>query len=134
VDLAKRYNEPKIVIDAIASHHQDVEANSVIDVLLQAGDTLSAARPGARREMLETYIKRLQNLEKIADSFKGVDKAYAIQAGREIRVIVVPEQVKDHEVGYLAKDVAKKIEEELAYPGEIKVTIIRETRAVEFAK
>ncbi len=134
VELAKRYNEPKIVVDAIAAHHQDVEANSVIDVLLQAGDTLSAARPGARREMLETYIKRLQNLEKIADSFKGVEKAYAIQAGREIRVIVVPEQVKDHEVGYLAKDIAKKIEGELAYPGEIKVTIIRETRAVEFAK
>jgi len=134
VELAKRYNEPKPVIDAIAAHHQDVEANSVIAVLLQAADTLSAARPGARREMLETYIKRLQKLEEVADSFKGVDKAYAIQAGREIRVMVVPEQIKDHEVGYLAKDIAKKIEEELAYPGEIKVTVLRETRAVEYAK
>jgi ribonuclease Y len=134
VDLAKRYNEPKIVVEAIAAHHQDVEANSVVAVLLQAADTLSAARPGARREMLETYIKRLQSLEEIADSFKGVDKAYAIQAGREIRVIVTPEQVKDHEVGYLAMDIAKKIEDELAYPGEIRVTVIRETRAVQFAK
>jgi ribonuclease Y len=134
VELAKRYNEPKAVIDAIAAHNQDVEANSVIAVLLQAADTLSAARPGARREMLETYIKRLQKLEEVADSFKGVDKAYAIQAGREIRVMVIPEQIKDHEVGYLAKDIAKKIEEELAYPGEIKVTVLRETRAVEYAK
>lgn len=134
VELAKRYNEPKIIVDAIAAHHQDVEADSVIAVLLQAADTLSAARPGARREILETYIKRLQKLEEIADSFKGVEKAYAIQAGREIRVIVVPEQVKDYEVGYLAKDIAKRIEDELAYPGEIKVTVIRETRAVEHAK
>ena len=134
VDLAKHYSESAGVAEAIAAHHQDVEANSVVAVLLQAADTLSAARPGARREMLETYIKRLQKLEEVADSFKGVDKAYAIQAGREIRVIVMPEQIKDHEVGYLAKDIAKKIEDELAYPGEIRVTVIRETRAVQFAK
>ncbi|RMF94071.1 MAG: ribonuclease Y, partial [Nitrospinota bacterium] len=103
-------------------------------VLLQAADALSAARPGARREMLETYIKRLEKLEEIGDSFEGVEKTYAIQAGREIRVIVTPEKVNDVEAMYLARDIAKRIEKEVTYPGQIKVTVIRETRAVEYAK
>lgn len=134
VELAMKYNEPKIVVDAIAAHHEDVEASSIEAVLLQAADALSAARPGARREMLESYIKRLEKLEQIGDSFKGVEKAYAIRAGREIRVIVHPEKISDAEIVFLAQDMAKKIEEELDYPGEIKITVIRETRVVEYAK
>ena len=134
VDLARRYNESKIVINAIASHHEDVEAESIIAVLVAASDALSASRPGARREMLESYVKRLEQLEKVCDSFKGVDKAYAIHAGREIRVIVEPDKLNDSEVMFLAKDIAKKIESDMAYPGEIKVTVLREVRAIEYAR
>ena len=134
VDLARRYNETKVVINAIASHHEDVEAESVIAILVAASDALSASRPGARREMLESYIKRLEQLEKVCDSFKGVEKAYAIHAGREIRVIVEPDKLNDSEVMFLAKDIAKKIEADMAYPGEIKVTVLREVRAIEYAR
>lgn len=134
VDLARRYNESKIVINAIAAHHEDVEPESVIAVLVAAADALSASRPGARREMLESYVKRLEQLEKICDTFKGVDKAYAIHAGREIRVIVEPEKLNDSEIMFLAKDIAKKIESEMAYPGEIKVTVLREVRVIEYAR
>jgi ribonuclease Y len=134
VDIARRYNESKIVINAIGSHHGDCEAESPIAILVAAADALSASRPGARREMLETYIKRLEQLEKIGESFKGVEKTFAIQAGREIRVIVEPGKISDQEATFLAKDIAKKIETEMAYPGEIKVTVIRETRSIEFAR
>jgi ribonuclease Y len=134
VDLARRYNESKIVINAIAAHHEDVEPESVIAILVAASDALSASRPGARREMLESYVKRLEQLEKICDAFKGVDKAYAIRAGREIRVIVEPEKLNDSEIMFLAKDIAKKIESEMAYPGEIKVTVLREVRVIEYAR
>jgi ribonuclease Y len=134
VDIARRYREPRVVINAIASHHEDVEAESVIAVLVAAADAVSASRPGARREMLESYVKRLTQLEEIATSFKGVEKTFAIQAGREIRIIVEPETIKDADTQFLAKDIAKKIEKEMAYPGEIKVTVVRETRAVEYAR
>ncbi|MFH1994298.1 MAG: ribonuclease Y [Nitrospinota bacterium] len=134
VDLARRYNESKLVINAIGSHHGDIEAETAIAVLVAAADALSASRPGARREMLETYIKRLEQLEAIGKSFKGVEKAFGIQAGREIRVIVIPDKVSDKESIFLAKDIAKKIEQEMAYPGEIKVTVLRETRATEYAR
>ncbi|MEC9488259.1 MAG: ribonuclease Y [Halanaerobium sp.] len=132
-DLAGKYGETERVIHAIAAHHGDVEANSVEAVLVAAADAVSAARPGARRETLESYIKRLESLEKIADSFSGVDKSYAIQAGREIRIIVKPEEIKDETAPKLARDIVKNIEKELDYPGQIKVTVIRETRAVEYA-
>lgn len=134
VDLLKKYNESQEIINAVEAHHQDVEAKSVYGVLIQAADAISATRPGARRETLETYIKRLEKLESIADSFPGVDKAYAIQAGREIRVIVQPDKITDAQASILAKDITKKIEEGLEYPGQIKVTVIRETRAIEYAK
>lgn len=133
-DLAKKYRESALVINGIESHHGDVEPVCVESILVQAADAISAARPGARRETLETYIKRLEKLEEIADSYDGVDKAFAIQAGREIRIMVKPEKVDDYTTLTLAKDIAKKIEGELEYPGQIKVTIIRETRAVDFAK
>ena len=133
-DLARKYNEPKVVINSIASHHEDVPAESIIAILVAASDALSASRPGARREMLQNYINRMQKLEEIGDSFEGVEKSYAIQAGREIRVVVMPDRVTDSEAFFLAKDIAKKIEGELAYPGEIKVTVIRETRVVEAAR
>lgn len=133
-DLAKKYRESFQVVNAIAAHHGDVEANTVEAVLVQAGDAVSAARPGARRETLETYIKRLEKLENIADSFDGVEKAYAIQAGREIRIMVKPDKVDDFNAVRIARDIVKRIEEELEYPGQIKVTVIRETRAVEYAK
>lgn len=133
-DLARKYNEPKVVINSIVSHHEDVPAESIIALLVAASDALSASRPGARREMLQTYINRMQKLEEIGDSFKGVEKTYAIQAGREIRVVVIPEKVRDNEAFFLAKDIARKIESELAYPGEIKVTVIRETRVSESAR
>lgn len=133
-ELATKYNESKVVVEGIAAHHEDVEATSIEAVLLQAADALSAARPGARREMLESYIKRLEKLERIGDSFKGVEKAYAIRAGREIRIIVRPEKVSDSEMVFLAQDIARRIEEELDYPGEIKVAVIRETRALEYAR
>jgi ribonuclease Y len=134
VEIARRYNEPKVVINSIASHHEDVPAESVIAVLVAAGDALSASRPGARREMLQNYINRMQKLEEIGQSFPGVEQVYAIQAGREIRVVVEPDSIRDSEAFFLAKDIAKKIEGELAYPGEIKVTVIRETRVTDFAR
>ncbi|CAM3948989.1 ribonuclease Y [Cohnella lubricantis] len=134
VELAKKYKEHPVVINSIHSHHGDVEATSVIAMLVGAADALSAARPGARRETLETYIRRLEKLEEISESFEGVDKSYAIQAGREVRVMVQPERIDDAEAFRLARDITKKIEDELDYPGHIKVTVIRETRAVEYAK
>ena len=133
-DLARKYGESESVVHALEAHHQDVEPRTLLAVLVQAGDAISASRPGARRETLETYVKRLEKLESIADSFKGVEKAYAIQAGREIRVIVQPDKISDGEAVLLAKDITKKIEEGLEYPGQIKVTVVRETRAVEYAK
>ncbi|MGA1844346.1 MAG: ribonuclease Y [bacterium] len=133
-DLAKKYGEPEEVINAIAAHHEDEEPKTITAVLIQAADALSAARPGARKESLETYIKRLEKLEQIGKSFRGIDNAYAIQAGREIRIIVVPENLKDDDIGQAARDIAAKIEKELEYPGQIKVTVIRESRAVEYAK
>lgn len=134
IELAKKYKEHPIVINGIASHHGDVEPNSVISNLVGAADALSAARPGARRETLETYIRRLEKLEEISESFEGVEKSYAIQAGREIRIIVKPDMIDDLEAYRVARDITKKIEAELDYPGHIKVTVIRETRAVEYAK
>jgi ribonuclease Y len=134
VDVANRFNEHKYVVNAIAAHHEDVEPESVYAVLVIAGDTISASRPGARREMLETYVKRMTKLEEIGDSFKGVEKTYAIQAGREVRIIVVPDGTSDTEANMLAKDVAKRIEKEVTYPGEIKITVVRETRFVEVAR
>ncbi|MBM4294417.1 MAG: ribonuclease Y [Deltaproteobacteria bacterium] len=133
-DLAKRHGESPKVVHAIAAHHEDVPPESVLAVLVQAADTLSGARPGARREMLETYVKRLEDLEKVALSFSGISKTYAIQAGREIRLIVESEKVNDEEAALLSREVAKKIEQDLTYPGQIKVTVIRETRAVEYAR
>ena len=134
VDLLKKFGESQEIIHAVEAHHQDVEAKTLYGVLIQAADAISATRPGARRETLETYIKRLEKLESIADSFPGVDKAYAIQAGREVRVIVLPDKITDAQASVLARDITKKIEEGLEYPGQIKVTVIRETRAVEYAK
>jgi ribonucrease Y len=133
-DLAKRHGESPKVVHAIASHHEDIPPESILAVLVQAADTLSGARPGARREMLETYVKRLEDLEKVALSFGGISKSYAIQAGREIRLIVESEKVGDEEAALLSREVAKKIEQDLTYPGQIKVTVIRETRAVEYAR
>lgn len=133
-DLAKKYRENNQVIHAIQAHHGDVEPGTVEAVLVQAADAISAARPGARRETLENYIKRLEKLEEIANSFDGVDKSFAIQAGREIRILVKPENVNDADTIIMAKDIVKRIETELEYPGQIKVNVIRETRAVEFAK
>ncbi len=134
VNICKKYKESWKVINAVEAHHGDVEPTTLEAILVGAADALSAARPGARRETLETYIKRLESLENIANTTKGVDKSYAIQAGREIRVAVKPNQVKDDEVPMLAREIAKKIEEELEYPGQIKVNVVRETRATEFAK
>jgi ribonuclease Y len=133
-EIARKYKEGPDVINAIESHHGDVEPSSMISVLVAAADAISAARPGARRENLETYIKRIQKLEEIANSFEGVEKTYAIQAGREIRVMVSPENVRDDEMILKAREICKKIEQELDYPGQIKVHIIRETRVTEFAK
>lgn len=134
IELLKKYREPQEVIDAMSAHHGDFEHKSVEAFLVTAADALSAARPGARRETLETYIKRLQKLEEIADSFEGVERSFAIQAGREIRIMVKPDRVGDAEAYKLARDIVKEIEKQLEYPGQIKVTVIRETRAVEYAK
>ena len=133
-DVARKYKENERVIHAIMAHHGDVEPNSIEACLVQAADAISAARPAARRENLESYIKRLENLEGIANSFGGVERSFAIQAGREIRIIVKPDKVKDEETVLLAKDIVKKIEDEMEYPGQIKVNVIRETRAVDYAK
>ncbi len=134
VNICKKYKESWKVINAVEAHHGDVEATTLESMLVAAADALSAARPGARRETLESYIKRLENLEAIANTTKGVDKSYAIQAGREIRVAVKPNQVKDEEVPMLAREIAQKIEQELEYPGQIKVNVVRETRATDYAK
>ena len=133
-DIAKKYRENNQVVHAIMAHHGDIEATTIEAVLVQAADAISAARPGARRETLENYIKRLEKLEDIANSFEGVDKSFAIQAGREVRILVKPENVNDADTIIMAKEIAKRIESELDYPGQIKVNVIRETRAVEFAK
>lgn len=133
-ELSRKYGETEAIINAILAHHGDQEPTSTVAVIVQAADTVSAARPGARRETLENYIKRLEKLEKIADSFQGVEKTFAIQAGREIRVMVEPSKISDAEAILLARDITKRVEKELEYPGQIKVTVIRETRAVEFAK
>lgn len=133
-DLCRKYKESATVINAVESHHGDVEPATLIACIVQAADTISAARPGARRETLETYTNRLKQLEEISNSFKGVDKSFAIQAGREIRIMVVPEKVSDAEMVLLARDISKQIEAELEYPGQIKVSVIRESRAVDYAK
>jgi ribonuclease Y len=133
-DIAKKYKEGPEVVNAILAHHGDVEPTSIIAILVQAADSISAARPGARRETLESYIKRIEKLEEIANSFSGVEKSYAIQAGREIRIIVKPDDVSDEDINLKAREIVRKIESELEYPGQIKVNVIRETRAVEFAK
>ena len=133
-ELAKKYGEAAQVVHAVAAHHEEIPPESTLAVLVQAADTLSGARPGARQEMLQSYVKRLEDLEKIALSFNGVSKSYAVQAGREIRIMVEGKVIDDDHAFILCKDIAKKIEKELTYPGQIKVTLIRETRAVEYAK
>ncbi len=134
VELCKKYKESPIVINAVESHHGDVEPTSLISCIVQAADTISAARPGARRETLETYTNRLKQLEEITNSFKGVEKSYAIQAGREVRIMVIPEQVSDDDLVLMARNISKRIEDEMEYPGQIKVNVIRESRAVDYAK
>ena len=132
--LCKKYKESDLIINAVEAHHGDVEPTNIISVITQIADAISGARPGARRETLEAYIKRLQNLEAIADSFNGVEKSFAIQAGRELRIVVIPEAISDAALTILARDIAKRIEDELEYPGQIKLSLIRETRAIEYAK
>ena len=134
VEVLKKYKENAAVINAVEAHHGDVEPQTIEAVLVQAADAISASRPGARRETLETYTNRLKQLEDISNNFKGVDKSFAIQAGREVRVIVVPDQINDDEMVLLARDISKQIEAELQYPGQIKVNVIRESRAVDYAK
>ena len=134
VDILKKFKENDAVINAVQAHHGDVEPNTMEAVLIQAADAISASRPGARRETLETYIKRLEKLEEIADSFDGVEKSFAIQAGREVRIIVKPDNVDDDKMVLMARDIAKRIEDEMDYPGQIKVNVVRETRAIEYAK
>jgi len=134
VSICKKYRESEIIINSIEAHHGDVEAKNIISVIVQIADAMSAARPGARRETLESYIKRLEKLERIAESFESVEKSFAIHAGRELRIIVMPEKIRDEDLNLLAKDIAHKIEKEIDYPGQIKVSIIRETRAIEYAK
>ena len=134
VDVLKKYKESEIVINAVGAHHGDVEPKTMEAVLVQAADAISASRPGARRETLETYIKRLEQLEQIADSFEGVEKSFAIQAGREVRLIVKPDRISDSQMIILAREVAEKVESEMEYPGQIKVNVIRETRAIDYAK
>ena len=133
-DLAKKYGESEEVVYAIGAHHEDQPPQSVIDVLVQAADALSGARPGARKEMLQSYVKRLEDLEAIANEHDGVEKSYAIQAGRDLRIIVDSNKVRDEQATLLSQDIARSIEEKLTYPGQIRVTVIRETRAVEYAK
>ena len=133
-DICKKYKENPVVINAVESHHGDKDADNVISVLVQCADTISAARPGARREDIEVYINRLKRLEEISESYEGVEKSFAIQAGREVRIMVVPEKISDSEMVLLARDISKQIENELQYPGQIKVSVIRESRAIEYAK
>ena len=134
VDIAKKYKESPEIIHAIEAHHNDVEPKTIVACLVQAADAISAARPGARRENLENYIKRLEKLEEIANSFNGVEKCFAIQAGREIRVMIKPDVISDDQMVITAREIAKKIEDEMEYPGQIKVNLIRETRSVDYAK
>ena len=134
VEFLRKYREKDDIIHAVQAHHNDVEPQTIVACLVQAADAISAARPGARRENLENYIKRLEQLEEITGSYPGVDKAYAIQAGREVRVMVKPDQVSEDQMVILARELAKKIEEEMEYPGQIKVHVLRETTAVEYAK
>ena len=134
VEVLKKYKENAAVINAVEAHHGDVEPQTIEAVLVQAADAISASRPGARRETLEAYIKRLQELESIADSFEGVDKSYAIQAGREIRIIVKPDKISDSQMVILGRNISEKIEKEMDYPGQIKVNLIRETRLIDYAK
>ena len=134
IDLLRKYGETEEVIHAMACHHGDYDPQTVEAVLVTAADGLSAARPGARREVLEAYVKRLEKLEEIASGFKGVQKCFAIQAGREIRIIVDSKKIADEQAIWLSRDIAKKIEQDLTYPGQIKVTVIRETRSIEYAK
>ena len=134
VEILKKYKENPLVINAVEAHHEDVEPQTLEAVLIQAADAISASRPGARRETLEAYIKRLQNLEEIADSFNGVEKSFAIQAGREVRIIVKPDKISDDQMIVLAREVSKRVENEMDYPGQIKVNVIRETRVVDYAK
>ena len=134
VDLCRKYKESPIIINAVEAHHGDVVPESLIACIVQAADTISAARPGARRETLDTYTNRLKQLEDISNGFKGVEKSFAIQAGREIRIMVVPEQISDADMVLLARNIAKQIESELEYPGQIKVNVIRESRVTDFAK
>ena len=134
VEVLKKFKENELVINAVEAHHGDVEPKTIEAILVQAADAISASRPGARRETLETYIKRLEKLEEIADSFEGVEKSFAIQAGREVRLIVKPDKISDDEMVIMARNVAKKVEDEMEYPGQIKVNVIRETRAIEYAK
>jgi ribonuclease Y len=133
-EILRRNREPDTVVHAAEAHHHDVEPTTVEAILVICGDQISASRPGARRETLETYVKRVKKIEEIADSFPGVEKAFAVQAGREVRIIVKPEEIDDLASLKLARDTAKRIEEEMEYPGQIKVTVIRETRAVDYAK
>ena len=134
IDIAKKYKENKDVIHAIEAHHGDVEPQTIIAIIVQAADAISGARPGARRENLENYIKRLERLEEIANSFTGIEKSYAIQAGREIRIIVSPDEISDDNMVFLARDIVKKIEEDLEYPGQIKINLVRESRVIDYAK
>ena len=134
VEAAKKYKENDKIIHAIQAHHGEIEAKTVVAVLVQAADAISAARPGARRENVQNYIKRLEKLEEIATSFEGVEKSFAIQAGREVRIMVNPDKVSDEKMVIIARDIAKKIEDELEYPGQIKVNIVRENRVIDFAK
>lgn len=133
-DLCRKYGESERITLAVAGHHEDIPADSILTALVQAADTLSGARPGARREMLESYVKRLRDLEDIATSFPGVEKSYAIQAGREVRIIVESNKINDDQASMISRDVARKVEDEMMYPGQIKITVIRETRAVTYAK
>ena len=134
VEVAKKYKESEAVVHAIAAHHGDIEAKTVVACIVQAADAISAARPGARQENLENYIKRLQKLEEVANSFEGVESSFAIQAGREVRIMVNPEVIDDDRMVLLAREICEKIESDLEYPGQIKVNIVRESRAVEYAR
>ena len=134
VEVLRKYKENELVVNAVEAHHGDVDPKTLEAVLVQAADAISASRPGARRETLEAYIKRLQNLEEIANSFDGVDKSFAIQAGREIRIMVKPEKISDDDMTVLARDIAQKVESDMEYPGQIKINLIRESRTVDYAK